>query len=370
MAARRQAQDLLDVGAYVAGSNPLVDAAVTHGRAIDAFLRQGMDEAAPAEQSWAHLRRARARPRGRLMTRPFPLAGLLRLRGAGRGAGRRRAGARPPRAGRRRATARGTTAERLVRRRRCPRWATGWPGRRPSPSRVALGALLRRAARPTWSAPRPWPTTARRPGPTRASRCARWSGSRSGTTRPSAPRRRAPSSWCSTRSPAGAPPGDQEERLVSTGSPPCRPGSGSCASCVAGAAGRVRTPAPTRTAVSSAGSSDAALDRRARSRRTGASTAAADRHAAVAGAAHRPGPRRGGDAVPRRAVRVGRGVARRGRPRLLRPRAARARGPRRHRRPADRPRADDPRDRGPLARPGAARGPRGLRRRHATSAST
>ncbi|WP_421732352.1 FliI/YscN family ATPase [Cellulomonas sp.] len=55
MAARRQAQDLLDVGAYVAGSNPLVDAAVTHGRAIDAFLRQGMDESAPAEQSWAHL---------------------------------------------------------------------------------------------------------------------------------------------------------------------------------------------------------------------------------------------------------------------------------------------------------------------------
>ena len=55
MAARRQAQDLLDVGAYVAGSNPLVDAAVTHGRAIDAFLQQGMDETVPAEQSWAHL---------------------------------------------------------------------------------------------------------------------------------------------------------------------------------------------------------------------------------------------------------------------------------------------------------------------------
>jgi flagellum-specific ATP synthase len=55
MAARRQAQDLIDVGAYVAGSNPLVDAAVTHGRAIDAFLRQPMTEQAPAEQSWAHL---------------------------------------------------------------------------------------------------------------------------------------------------------------------------------------------------------------------------------------------------------------------------------------------------------------------------
>ncbi len=55
MAARRQAQDLLDVGAYVSGSNPLVDAAVTHAGAIDDFLRQGMDEAAPAAQSWSRL---------------------------------------------------------------------------------------------------------------------------------------------------------------------------------------------------------------------------------------------------------------------------------------------------------------------------
>jgi flagellum-specific ATP synthase len=55
MAARRQAQDLLDVGAYVAGSNPLVDAAVAHGAAIDGFLRQGMDERAPSAESWARL---------------------------------------------------------------------------------------------------------------------------------------------------------------------------------------------------------------------------------------------------------------------------------------------------------------------------
>ncbi|WP_309135726.1 FliI/YscN family ATPase [Cellulomonas sp.] len=56
MAARRQAQDLLDVGAYVAGSNPLVDTAVAHAGAVDAFLRQGMDESAPAAQSWQRLR--------------------------------------------------------------------------------------------------------------------------------------------------------------------------------------------------------------------------------------------------------------------------------------------------------------------------
>lgn len=55
MAARRQAQDLLDVGAYVAGSNPLVDAAVTHGRAIDAFLRQDIDDVVPSAQAWSHL---------------------------------------------------------------------------------------------------------------------------------------------------------------------------------------------------------------------------------------------------------------------------------------------------------------------------
>ena len=55
LAARRRAQDLLDVGAYAAGSNALVDAAVAHSDEIDAFLRQGMDEPAPAAQSWAHL---------------------------------------------------------------------------------------------------------------------------------------------------------------------------------------------------------------------------------------------------------------------------------------------------------------------------
>ena len=42
----RPAQDLLDVGAYQRGTNPLVDAAVDHQGAIDAFLQQGMDERA------------------------------------------------------------------------------------------------------------------------------------------------------------------------------------------------------------------------------------------------------------------------------------------------------------------------------------
>ena len=55
MAARRSVQDLVDVGAYVAGSNPLVDAALASSREIDAFLQQGVDETAPAADSWARL---------------------------------------------------------------------------------------------------------------------------------------------------------------------------------------------------------------------------------------------------------------------------------------------------------------------------
>lgn len=55
LAARRRAQDLIDVGAYAAGTNPMVDAAVANADAIDAFLRQGMDERAPADDSWQRL---------------------------------------------------------------------------------------------------------------------------------------------------------------------------------------------------------------------------------------------------------------------------------------------------------------------------
>ncbi len=55
LAARAAVADLVDVGAYVAGSNPLVDTAIAHQGAIDAFLRQPMDEAAPAERSWVRL---------------------------------------------------------------------------------------------------------------------------------------------------------------------------------------------------------------------------------------------------------------------------------------------------------------------------
>jgi flagellum-specific ATP synthase len=61
MAARRAAQDLLDVGAYQRGTNPLVDAAVDHQGSIDAFLQQSMDDQAPSAESWGRLAQLTAR---------------------------------------------------------------------------------------------------------------------------------------------------------------------------------------------------------------------------------------------------------------------------------------------------------------------
>jgi flagellum-specific ATP synthase len=55
LAARRQAQDLIDVGAYRSGSNPLVDAALAHENQINAFLQQGMDDQTPTADAWNRL---------------------------------------------------------------------------------------------------------------------------------------------------------------------------------------------------------------------------------------------------------------------------------------------------------------------------
>jgi flagellum-specific ATP synthase len=55
LAARRNAQDLIDVGAYKTGTNPLVDAALAHEDAINAFLRQRMDDQTPAATAWKSL---------------------------------------------------------------------------------------------------------------------------------------------------------------------------------------------------------------------------------------------------------------------------------------------------------------------------
>ena len=55
LAARRTAQDLLDVGAYQRGTNPLVDAAVDNEGAINAFLRQRMDDGTSSADAWQRL---------------------------------------------------------------------------------------------------------------------------------------------------------------------------------------------------------------------------------------------------------------------------------------------------------------------------
>jgi flagellum-specific ATP synthase len=57
LAARRAAQDLIDVGAYTRGANPLVDAALEHSAAIEAFLTQRLDDRTAADDAWAALTR-------------------------------------------------------------------------------------------------------------------------------------------------------------------------------------------------------------------------------------------------------------------------------------------------------------------------
>jgi flagellum-specific ATP synthase len=57
MAAYRDAKDLIEIGAYVAGTNPLVDRAVELREAMDGFLRQDVDDVTPAQEAWDWLAR-------------------------------------------------------------------------------------------------------------------------------------------------------------------------------------------------------------------------------------------------------------------------------------------------------------------------
>jgi flagellum-specific ATP synthase len=64
----RDAQDLIQVGAYAPGSDPRIDLAIAAQPPIDAFLRQKVSEGSPAEQSLKHLiqlaKLAEQQPRG------------------------------------------------------------------------------------------------------------------------------------------------------------------------------------------------------------------------------------------------------------------------------------------------------------------
>lgn len=55
LAARRSANDLIEIGAYRQGANPMVDAALTHEGAISRFLTQSMDDFASSDDSWQQL---------------------------------------------------------------------------------------------------------------------------------------------------------------------------------------------------------------------------------------------------------------------------------------------------------------------------
>jgi flagellum-specific ATP synthase len=57
LAARERAQDLIDVGAYQTGTNPLVDAALLNEGAINAFLQQRMTEQTTSDAAWGDLAR-------------------------------------------------------------------------------------------------------------------------------------------------------------------------------------------------------------------------------------------------------------------------------------------------------------------------
>jgi len=55
LAAERDARDLVEIGAYVAGSNPLVDRALALKERISEFLRQDVSVTVPLEVSWRSL---------------------------------------------------------------------------------------------------------------------------------------------------------------------------------------------------------------------------------------------------------------------------------------------------------------------------
>jgi len=57
MAAHREVRELVEIGAYVPGTNPDADTARARWPQINEFLRQDMDDQTPADEAWTALRR-------------------------------------------------------------------------------------------------------------------------------------------------------------------------------------------------------------------------------------------------------------------------------------------------------------------------
>jgi len=55
LATYREAEDLINIGAYVKGSNPKIDKAVTMNETMRTFLRQGIDEVSEYEDAVGRL---------------------------------------------------------------------------------------------------------------------------------------------------------------------------------------------------------------------------------------------------------------------------------------------------------------------------
>jgi flagellum-specific ATP synthase len=51
MATYREAEDLINIGAYVAGSNPRVDLAIARNETIRSFMRQGIYEVSTLDEA-------------------------------------------------------------------------------------------------------------------------------------------------------------------------------------------------------------------------------------------------------------------------------------------------------------------------------
>jgi flagellum-specific ATP synthase len=55
LAAHRDVRELVEIGAYVAGTEPDADAALARMDRIEEFLRQSMHESTPREETWQWL---------------------------------------------------------------------------------------------------------------------------------------------------------------------------------------------------------------------------------------------------------------------------------------------------------------------------
>jgi len=62
LAVYRRNQDLINIGAYPAGSNPAIDHAIALHEPLKRFLRQGVGEGFDTTQSWSQLSAALSTP--------------------------------------------------------------------------------------------------------------------------------------------------------------------------------------------------------------------------------------------------------------------------------------------------------------------